>query len=78
MTGNQILTLEGVKTHAQNMELNSLQFLDSQGVSGAEGDEVEYIRVTFIDGKLCTLSRQSFVDNLSDTIFKLRPRRNDS
>ena len=78
MTGNQILTLEGVKTHAQNMELNRLQFLDAQGISGAEGDEVEYIRVTFIDGKLCTLPRQVFVDNLSDTFFKLRPRRNDS
>ena len=78
MTGNQILTLEEVKMHAQNMELNSLHFLDSEGFSGAEGAEVEYIRVTFIDGKLCTLPRQVFVDNLFDTVFKLRPRRNDS
>lgn len=78
MTSSQILTLEGVKAHAQSMELNRLHFLDSQGIAGAEGDEVEYIRVTFIDGKLCTMSRKEFVDNLSDTTFKLRPSRNDS
>lgn len=78
MIGNQILTLEGVKNHAQSMELNCVEFLDLQGESGARGTDVKYVRLSFIDGKLCTMSRNEFVENLSTTRFKMRPPRNDS
>lgn len=78
MTDTQILNFKGVKIHAQFMELNHVDFLDFQGLPGAIGSDVRYVRISFIDGKVGTMSLNEFKENLSETPFKLRPARNHS
>lgn len=78
MIENQILTIKGVVAHAAIMELGQVEFLNIKGHHGAQGSEVKYIRLVFIDGKQCTMSHQEFKNNLGDVTFKLRPMFNDS
>lgn len=78
MVGDQVLTLEGVKVHAQDMELFAISFLNSDGWPGALGGDVEYVRVVFIDGKLRTMLVEEFKDNFSETLFKVCPARYNS
>lgn len=78
MVENQILTVEDAIAHAAIMELGEVEFLNIRGRHGARGSEVKYVRLIFIDGKMCTMSHKDFMNEMSDVSFKLRPMVNNS
>lgn len=67
-----IALVQKVKAKAEEIELKSVDFLDSNGALGARWNEVHSVRLTFIDDEFFVLLKEEF-EQFVDVEFKLRP-----
>jgi len=72
MGGSAMLSVDEVIEKSKVMELQGMDFLHKDYTSGARGDEIEHVRLIFIDGVETVFTAKEF-EPLMDLKFSLRP-----